>query len=158
MDKNKLQEYVSQGFSARQIAKALECSPTNVRYWLKKYDLATFPVRVHHCGSCGQRDPEKFYGRKKYMCGECHNRYTLERGQKLKQQARDWLGARCVHCGYDTFQVALDIHHLDPTLKDPNFASMRSWSWQRLEAELKSCILLCRNCHAALHSGLIKVY
>ena len=163
MDKDKLQECVAQGLSTRQIAKVLDCSSTNVRHWLKKHDLVTAPVRAAHfraahCGICGQSDPSKFYGHKKYVCGECHNRYTLERGQKLKQRARDWLGGRCVHCGYETFQVALDIHHLDPALKDPNFGSMRSWSWKRVEAELKSCILLCRNCHAALHSGLINVY
>ena len=158
MDKNKLQACVAQGLSTRQIAKAFNSSPTNVRYWLKKYDLATVPVRAHLCGICGQRDPNKFYGHKKYVCGECHNRYTLQRGQKLKQRARDWLGGRCVHCGYDTYQVALDIHHLDPALKDPNFASMRGWNWKRIESELKNCILLCRNCHAAQHSGLINVY
>lgn len=158
MNKDKLQECVAQGMSTRQIAKAFACSATNVRYWLDKHGLVTVPVREYHCGNCGQSDPSKFYGNKKYVCGECHNRYTLERGQRLKQKSRDWLGGRCVHCGYDTYQVALDIHHLDPALKDPNFASMRSWSWERIEAELKHCILLCRNCHAALHAGFINVY
>jgi predicted HNH restriction endonuclease len=33
---------------------------------------------------------------------------------------------------------------------------MRGWSWESILIELKKCILLCKNCHAAYHAGLLK--
>jgi hypothetical protein len=50
--------------------------------------------------------------------------------------------------------VALDIHHVDPKKKDPDFKRMRGWAWDRIKNELDKCMLLCKNCHAAHHAGL----
>lgn len=157
MNESRLKEYIAAGLSTRTIAKTHNCSQTNVRHWLKKYGLKTSPHVAPHCGQCGEEDPAKFYGNKKHVCGKCHNKYTSDKGRILKQKARDYLGGRCVSCGFDKYSVALDIHHTDPSSKDPNFVSMRSWNWVRVEAELRSCILLCKNCHAALHAGLIEI-
>ena len=41
MDKNILIELVEQNLSTYSIAKTLNLSQTNIRYWLKKYDLKT---------------------------------------------------------------------------------------------------------------------
>jgi hypothetical protein len=60
---------------------------------------------------------------------------------------------KCSSCGYDKYKEALDIHHLDPKIKDKNFSSMRGWSIDRITNELKNCILLCKNCHTAYHCG-----
>lgn len=107
--------------------------------------------------SCGETDSTKFYGRKAGICGKCHLAYTTERGRQAKKKAREYLGGKCVHCGYDTFDVALDIHHVDPSKKDPNFSSMRSWTWERILRELAHCVLLCKNCHTAFHAGMISM-
>lgn len=155
MDKDFLQSLVGQGLSQRQIASHLETSHTNVRYWLRRYSLKTCSIRVfetHKC-SCGEIDPEKFYGNKKNVSGKCHNQDVIERGRIKKQRAREYLGGCCSHCGFDEHSVALDIHHLDPSQKDLNFRSMRGWGWARIEKELQFCVLLCKNCHAAVHSG-----
>ena len=41
--------------------------------------------------------------------------------------------------------------------KDHDFPHIRYWSWKRIEKEIKGCVLLCKNCHAALHSGFLKL-
>jgi len=155
----KLRELVAQNLSTTQIAKSLGCSPTNVRHWLKLFDLQTHPLlsQEPRCGSCGETSAAKFYGHKKNVCGRCHNLYTLKRGQIIREKALQFLGAQCAACGYNRFPVSLDIHHLDPALKDPNFSSMRSWKWEKVEQELRGCVLLCKNCHAAIHAGLLQL-
>jgi len=102
---------------------------------------------------CGERDPNKYYGHKKSMCGNCHNEYTIRVGREKKAYARGILGDKCVSCSFDKYPECLDIHHLDPTVKDTNFRSMRGWSLSRIDKEIKGCVLLCKNCHTAYHSG-----
>jgi hypothetical protein len=63
------------------------------------------------------------------------------------------MGGECVRCGYDEFSCSLDIHHIDPNSKDPNFHQMRSWLMEKIRLECKKCVLLCKNCHASFHSG-----
>jgi hypothetical protein len=128
----------------------LVCSPFGSRNTLSSADLLGIP---RHC-RCGENDPSRFYGQKS-VCIRCHNNYTMHRGADVKAKARQELGGKCCVCGYEKFQVSLDIHHKDPESKDPNFRTMRSWSWERVQREIKGCVLLCKNCHAALHCGLI---
>lgn len=52
---------------------------------------------------------------------------------------------------------ALDFHHIDMTKKDPHFCNCRGWSKERLLTELLGCVLLCKNCHAAVHKGEIQL-
>lgn len=139
--------------STYQIAKILNISQTNVRYWLKKYGLRTDYKKIPKCGKCGETDPDKFYGCKKKICGRCHNQDVLIKGKEKRSKAVKHLGGRCLECGYNEYECSLDIHHIYPSKKDPNFGSMRGWSWKRIYEEIKYCILLCRNCHHALHCG-----
>ena len=154
MDKTTLAQLVSDGFSTREIAVKLKCSQTNVRYFLNTYNLRTNKtLKKAHCLKCGESDASKFYGRRKDYCGKCHNQDVKARGHSKRLKALDYLGGECKACGFDKYKTALDIHHLDPNQKDDNFASMRGWSWERIQIELDKCILLCRNCHSAVHNG-----
>ncbi len=131
----------------------LSCSPFgqhNTRCFEVK------PVR-YKCGTCGETDPKKFYGNKTSWCGTCHNRYTLEAGRQKRDRVVDLLGCKCVCCGFHRFACALDVHHLDPANKDHAWAAFRGWAWERIEKEIVGCVLLCKNCHAAVHAGLIAV-
>ena len=164
MIKTELELLLEKGLTTRQMAKELVCSQTNVRYWLKKHGLKTklgprgkFPkdlIRPRKC-VCGETDPSKFYGNKRNTCGKCHNKYTLQKGKEKRKFALEYLGGKCTACGYDKHTCSLDIHHTDPAKKDVAFSSMRGWCVERLRLELKSCTLLCKNCHAALHCGEI---
>ena len=167
MERSALEPLVKQGLGLRPIAKLLETSPTNVRYWLHKYGLQLqqkpfgrgyiSPESPYRCGQCGETDPTKFYGHKRNMCGPCHNAYNTKRGQDRRLQAIKELGGKCQVCSFDRYPCSLDLHHLDSRTKARNFRSMRGWSWERILAELEKCILLCKNCHAALHAGLLRI-
>lgn len=89
------------------------------------------------------------------MCGKCHNEYTMKLGREKRQYAVAKLGGKCIHCGFDKWLSSLDIHHLNPEVKDSKFAQMRGWSLTRIDKEIEKCVLLCRNCHAAYHNGYI---
>ncbi len=167
MEKAVLKPFIQRGLSLRAIAKTLGTSPTNVRYWIRKHGPKlkqrpfgagyVAPKTSYKCGQCGQTDPAKFYGHKRKICGPCQNAYNIKQGRDRQLRAVKELGGRCLACGFDLYPCSLDIHHKNPEAKAPNFRSMRGWSWERTLVELKKCILLCKNCHAAIHNGLLKI-
>jgi predicted HNH restriction endonuclease len=64
-------------------------------------------------------------------------------------------GAKCEVCGYDKCMEALEFHHLNES--DKNFGlSEKGYarSWERVEKELKKCVLLCANCHREIHADV----
>ena len=162
MSEQQLRDLVLRGFSIREIGTALCCSYSNVRYWLRYYGMKTRQSLIDKSGiayicPCGETDPRKFYGRKRYKCARCHNDYCLVLGRKKRELALEIGGNCCRICGFAKYRSALEFHHLDPSRKDPAFKSMRGWSEDRIRRELETCILLCGNCHAAIHSGELAV-
>jgi hypothetical protein len=166
ISKSDLEINLSEKLTLKQLAKIYDCSITNIRHYVKKFGLKLYRgsrgklpkdyERKRLC-VCGETDPSNFYGNKMTICGKCHNKHNAKNGKEKKEFARNYLGGKCLHCNYDTYQCALDIHHVSPEHKDAFFASMRGWSIERIVNELQHCVLLCRNCHAACHSGLISV-
>lgn len=150
-----LSEKIQSGLSTYELASEFKTSQTNIRYHLKKMNLKTDTSvkRKHKCSVCGSQNPEEFYGHKRTTCGKCHKNDVLSRGQEKRLMALEYLGGKCKVCEFSKYKTALDIHHLDPKQKDSNFASMRGWSWNRIQSELDKCILLCKNCHSAFHNG-----
>lgn len=171
MKKEELEVFIEKGLSIRGISEASGIPYSNVRYWLKLYKLSTIvpkynkggvgPKRLHrelgHRCKCGETDPSKFYGKKYSLCGKCQNTYNTEKGREKRLYVINKLGGKCVYCGYSKYHCSLDTHHLDPAIKDPDFKGLRGWSYERIDKEIESCILLCRNCHAAVHSGFITI-
>ena len=159
MEPIELQNLVNQGLSVRKIAKITGKSATSIRHWLKKHNIQTLYVMFgpnkseHKCGHCGSINPEEFYGHKKFVCGPCHNKYTLERGRDNRKKIIAHMGGKCIACEHDKYLSALQLHHLDPSTKDPKFSGYRSWKWERVLTEVMGCVLLCATCHAAVHSG-----
>lgn len=76
--------------------------------------------------------------------------------QRTKLRAITHKGGACQICGYNKSVRALQFHHLKPGEKDFNISSA-SKSWQSIKKELDKCILLCSNCHAEVHDGLINL-
>lgn len=167
MDKEQLRDCVNRKLSLSQISKELGSSQTNIRYWLKKHGLSLargpkgklskdFSLR-RKC-ACGETDPSKFYGNKVSTCGKCHNKDVYDRGKKKRLEFISKFGSKCHRCGYSEFPCSLHFHHLNKNEKDPNFQQSRGWAVERLDEELKKCVLLCANCHAAVHAGFIEGY
>ena len=161
LTKEQLLPLLARGLSTRELGSVFGRGPTSIRYWLKVYGLETYPKYLakdatRKC-ACGEKNPAKFYGHRKTLCGKCHSQYTLKLGQQKKDKARKHLGGKCVACGFNKYNSALAIHHKDPATKDSKFSSMRSWCWERIEKELKGCVLLCHNCHGAYHAGELEI-
>lgn len=70
-----------------------------------------------------------------------------------KEKALEYLGRRCVYCGYDKFDEALEFHHVDPRAKAFKISDGNTRSWSRVRAELDKCIIVCANCHREIHAA-----
>lgn len=163
MDQTLLTLAIEQGNTLKQISLKMNTSQTNVRYWLKKFNLKlkrgargkkpkdfAFPRK---CYECGETDINKFYGNKTSKCGKCYNKENHLKGKENRQYILSKLGGCCLNCKFDKWKSSIDVHHLDPSKKDISFSTIRYWKKNRIDKELVKCVLLCRNCHAAHHNG-----
>lgn len=75
------------------------------------------------------------------------------RAKKLRAVA--YKGGKCRICPYDRCVGALQFHHLDPKKKDFHISRAGAWAWSRLVKELDKCLLVCANCHAEIHDGMV---
>ncbi len=70
------------------------------------------------------------------------------------------MGGCCQICGYCKCPESMDMHHLDPTIKEFTFGKMmanpKAWT-SKIIPELKKCILLCANCHREYHAGYVDI-
>ena len=92
------------------------------------------------------------------MCKSCTNLYRGNIARERRLYAINKLGGKCKSCGFNEYSCSLDIHHTDPNIKDENFDQLRSWTIERIDKEIESCVLLCKNCHSAFHSGHNIIY
>ena len=76
--------------------------------------------------------------------------------RRTRERIVESLGGKCVCCGYDQLQLALETHHLDPNTKDFSMGETRAdiISWERMTVEIRKCVLVCVRCHMEIHSGL----
>jgi hypothetical protein len=123
-------------------------------------------MEQHQCRDCKETKPEdQFFRTSKiskktgvaYLdkwCKICRNTYHRENRREAKAWGVAYKGGKCRGCGYDKCHAALDFHHLDPNEKDFDFKEARH-NKEELAKELDKCILLCRNCHAEVHYGVL---
>lgn len=63
-------------------------------------------------------------------------------------------------CGYRTFAISLEFHHVDPSIKETEISKLVGKALknqERLFNEISKCVVLCCNCHTALHNDLVKL-
>lgn len=84
------------------------------------------------------------------------SRNQLRRNWTLKEKKKSiaYKGGKCLVCGYNKCESALEFHHLDP---DNKIDIKDHWSFIRSVPELDKCVLLCCRCHRELHSGIISL-
>ena len=79
---------------------------------------------------------------------------VAKRRKKIRHMAIDYLGGKCLTCGYDKCSAALDFHHIDERTKSFGLSQDgMTRSWERTKKELDKCVLLCANCHREYHAG-----
>ena len=134
----------------------LKCSPFNYHNTKKLCDEIViskdFPL-YYKC-KCGETNKSMFYGKKHNICMNCHKAYVLAKGQEKRNNAILYKGSKCFICGYDKYNGALEFHHLDPSKKDKNFSTMRSWKLDKIINEIDDCMLVCSCCHREIHAGM----
>lgn len=89
----------------------------------------------------------KGYGQK--ICRSC---VTNRRRFEKKKRAVEYLGGKCVDCGYDKYIEALEFDHIDPSKKEFSISGNHCVSWERIKKELDKCEIRCANCHRERHA------
>lgn len=79
--------------------------------------------------------------------------------EQTKKRIIESMGGKCVVCNYNKHPNVLTLHHLDPKEKTFSFGAIRAnpTNWNTIVNELRKCVLLCMNCHAEYHAGIIEI-
>lgn len=104
------------------------------------------------CKNCKRHyEYSKKKGHTKTVCNSCT---VNKRRVTLKRKSIEYLGGKCIVCGYDKCDRAMSFHHIDP--KDKKFGITNAYmkSWANIKKELDKCCLLCSNCHMEVEAGI----
>jgi hypothetical protein len=82
-----------------------------------------------------------------YKCLKCNVDAVKRRRHAIKKKAVEYMGGKCVKCGYNKCIAALEFHHPDSNKEFGIGANGYTHSWIKLKKELDKCILVCSNCH-----------
>lgn len=129
----------------------LSCSPFGLHNTKKVLNVATDFI----CETCNRH--YQWVRNKGGTQKQCNSCWTKKRRDSLKEKYKTEIGGQCKRCGYKTCQQALHFHHIDPSTKLFEIAGSYNMKKERVEAEIKKCILICANCHSELHCGLWKI-
>lgn len=110
--------------------------------------LICSPFKQHNT-----RDLTKQKGRQAKGCN-FSSEYVKKAQRKKKLKAIEYLGGKCVRCGYDECPAAMHFHHKVPGDKEYNIGYLvLRRAWETAKQELDKCALLCSNCHSEAHWG-----
>lgn len=84
-------------------------------------------------------------------CRPCFRKPQLERRQRKKEKAIQYLGSECNRCKGTFHHSIYEFHHIDPSQKDLNVSKILNSSWEKIKKEVDKCELLCANCHKIRH-------
>jgi len=150
----------------------LECSYATIQRYIKVYPeldsvvnkriKISSPISIDGntklCSKCGQWKPiehfKKSAGENRFLpwCNEC----TAENNYKNTQWYIDFKSQReCICCGYDRHHSTLEFNHINPLEKLFTIGdAVRNNKIPKdlIIQEMGKCMIICRNCHAILHS------
>lgn len=94
------------------------------------------------------KDKRKYADRAEYLI-----QAVQKRRKALRKKALEYKGNKCMFCGYDKCQEALEFHHIDKDKKEFGLSAQGlTRSWDKIKKELEKCVLLCANCHREEHA------
>lgn len=126
------QDYYNLGFNLKQTALHFKVAPKSLSKRLKLRKLNRLQI-----------------------IQKANLRKTSYRNE-VKKKCVEYKGGKCLICEYNRCYAALDFHHKNPEDKDFTISGGTK-SFENLKPELDKCILVCRNCHSEIHSGLINL-
>lgn len=103
---------------------------------------------------CGNKFTPASRGKGTTRCKTCI--LNIKRYNK-KKRAVEYLGGKCIDCGYNKCIAALEFDHINPALKEFQISGNRGFKWETVQKELDKCVLRCANCHRERHyNGSLK--
>lgn len=176
--KEEIKDLRLKGYGYNQISRELQCAKSTISYHCKilgldepirgKYlsDIDIENLREYYKTHTNEETAKHFnvssstvktYSDKKmiiYTDSENKKR-NYERiksyRQETKRKAVEYLGGKCVVCGYDKCIWALDFHHRESEKKEFTISKYTNHGWNIMKLELDKCDLLCANCHRETH-------
>ena len=131
----------------------LKCSPFGAHN-TRKLDQMRVRAQTQQSIVCVMCEKEYQY-RRGYSRERCPSCNSNHRRFVLKNKAIAYKGGKCVLCGYSRCVRALCFHHKGFHKKDFTISGNHCRKWEVVKQELDKCVLLCTNCHAEVHSGLM---
>jgi hypothetical protein len=80
---------------------------------------------------------------------EDSNRKRLAKARERKRVEVEKRGGKCFDCKILFEDYHFDFHHLIP--EEKSFHISFNAQWDRLQSELKKCVMLCAHCHRTRH-------
>jgi hypothetical protein len=116
-------------------------------------DKSTKSGYQSRCKTCARSAINKAYKKDKdKILKRNHERY-LEARQFVMEHKQ---ACGCTYCD-ERETVCLDFHHIFPEEKSFGLSRVTTQSLETIAAEIDKCVLVCKNCHAKIHAGLIEV-
>lgn len=112
------------------------------------------------CKNCGQKFELPYGEVNRRYCYTCMPKELSKTESNMllrkfgKKRALQYLGGKCVCCGFDAYPASLEFHHIDDSNKSFNISNkIKSTELsQEIYDELDKCVILCSNCHRAYHA------
>lgn len=172
IERELLAEIVACDLSIRDMADALDRSPTAVRHWLRRHGIETARMKRGRLGKAALASgadtaalPCPRHGMTRHVrrdggfrCARCRGEQVAKKRRRIKRQLVLEAGGACQLCGYDACLAALQFHHVDPEAK--SFAISRrgvTRALSKAREEASKCVLLCANCHAEVEGGFAQL-
>ena len=76
---------------------------------------------------------------------------TEKKKENWKKIGEYFGGRRCMVCGIESEAPIFELHHHDQSGKETGISKILHHSWEKVEKELRKCILVCSNCHRIIH-------
>jgi hypothetical protein len=105
-------------------------------------------ARKPHICDCGSPFSPKQDADHRIKCAKC---VKATKSRDVKKKCVDYLGGKCVDCGFEGHAVAFDFDHDDPSNKSFKISGCYMFLWRYLKKELDKCSLRCCRCHRLKH-------
>lgn len=171
--KNRILELFEKGFSYNEISKKLRCSKGTISFHCSKFIDNKFSeekiklYQEYYNTGFNLKETAKNFNvspqalSKRLVLRKLNSLQIKQRRikrvnnyrSKIKEKSIIYKGGKCLICGYNKTNKALEFHHLNPLEKDFTISGGTK-SFNSIKKELDKCILVCSNCHREIHDHM----
>jgi len=137
---------IVEGKEGRRCTVCKNIFPENKDYF-GKHKLNSLGLDTY-CKLCRRKKTRENYHKNKEKWNITHNKTRDIKKNKIIEFKQNSNG--CEKCGEKRYYL-LDFHHLNNSEKIFQIAQGEQKGWNKIEQEIKKCILLCSNCHREFH-------